>query len=181
MSRLSASATWIQRSVIFLVLPTMFIIRLLSWWKINADTLYLQYQQLAEASSMEHDLLALPLSGKYLFFVIETLPLFFVLAALYYFWNILELYKKGMHFSRQTVRLLQKINICMLIWALYQLFFDTLASLVISLFRPEGQRYIRLSIEADDIMRFFALLILFVVLQMVKEAHNLQSEQDLVV
>lgn len=181
MRQFSSLATWIQRCALFVVVPLIILLRVLSWWKINADTLYIQYQQLADASPIEHDVLTLPLSGKCLFFVIETIPALFVVAALYYFWNVLELYKKGMQFSHQTICMLKKINILMLLWAVYQLFFDILASAAISLFRPEGQRYIVLSIGADDVMRFFAVLVLFVILQMVKEAHNLQSEQDLVV
>lgn len=180
MSDLSHVVVWVRRCLIWLVFPLIIIMWGLSWVKLSAGWTPLFYESLSPIS-IEHDILELPRFGKCLYFALETIPVLLMLAALVLFLRILKLCKRGLCFSKEVIRLLKCINLLALGWAVYHLFSDTFASLLISLFRPAGKRYLRILLEIDDVMRFFAVLILFMLLYLVQEAYKIKSEQDLVV
>lgn len=180
MHKLSTLVLWIKRVALYLVIPIVLIMRSLAWSKINMSQLYLMYYQL-QSNNVEHDVLSLPLFGKALFFILESISTICLLAALWYFLKILDLYKKGLIFTKEVIGLLKKINIIVIAWSVYQLFFDTIASLAISVFKPTGQRYISFSISFDDVIHLFVVLILLMLLHLLQEAHKMKSEQDLVV
>lgn len=173
-------ATWVQRCMLFVVVPIVIGMRFFSWGKLTMSALYTEFQE-SLAPTLDSYVLMLPFLGKCLFFMLESIPTVCLLFALWYFWNILNLYKKALYFTVETVNLLKKVSMVMLVWAVYQLFFDTLASLAISLFKPEGQRFIRVTVGVDNVLHFFVVLVLFMLLKVVKEAHSIKSEQDLVV
>jgi hypothetical protein len=52
---------------------------------------------------------------------------------------------------------------------------------MISLFKSAGNRYIMASIDFNDIIHLFIVLILFMAVHLIQEAHKIKSEQDLVV
>ncbi len=182
MDKISDFAVWIKRFALYLMVPLIIMMRLLSWGKINANKFCLAYYRMQASSAiLDHDVGALPLLGKSIFFLLESVSAVCLLFALWYFLKILELYKNHQFFSKEVISLLKKINLIMLIWTLYQVFFDTIASLVISLFRSAGNRYIMVAIDFNDIINLFIVLILFMALHVIQEAHKIKSEQDLVV
>lgn len=182
MNKISNIAVWIQRCALFVVVPLIIIMRLLSWGKINANEFCLAYYQMQAAPAiLDHDIVTVPFLGKALFFILESVSAVCLLFALWYFLKILELYKKNQFFTQEVINIVKKINMIMLIWALYQVFFDTIASLMISLFKSAGNRYIMASIDFNDIIHLFIVLILFMAVHLIQEAHKIKSEQDLVV
>ena len=130
---------------------------------------------------LQQDAATISLTGKILFFVLESLTTIFLFLALWYFLKLLRLYRNDVHFSQEVINMLKKINIVVLLWALYGLFFNTLASLLISVFKPAGQRYITVSVGSHDIMHFFSVLILCLIIRILQEAYRIKAEQDLVV
>lgn len=180
MTRISTIAKWTQNLLLFGIVPATIFLRLLSWAKIDQNILYIKYEQM-QAHIIERDVTTLPIVGKLLFFVLESLSPILLLMAAWYFFKILQQYKHGVFFSKEIVSLLKKINTIVLIWAVYKLFFSTFASLLISIFQPAGQRYITFAVSFDDLMHFFILMILFMILYLIQEAYKLRSEQDLLV
>ena len=182
MNKISTIALWIQRFALYVVVPLIIIMRLLSWGKINANKFCLAYHQIqASPTILDHDIVTLPVLAKALFFILESVSALCLLFALWYFLKILELYKKNQFFTQEVINQVKKINMILLVWALYQIFFDTIASLVISLFKSAGNRYVMASIDFNDIINLFIVLILFMAVHLIQEAHKIKSEQDLVV
>ncbi len=182
MNRLTSLASWLSRFALYIMIPLIIMMRVLSWGKINANSLCIAYRQILTSRAMiDHDVATLPLLGKGLFFVLESVSALCLLFALWYFLKILELYKRNQIFTKEVISILRKINIIMIIWAVYELLFDTIASLTISLFKPAGQRYLMASISFNDIIHLFIALILFMALYLIQEAHKIKTEQDLVV
>lgn len=182
MNTFSLILTWIKRVGVYILIPIVLMMRLLSWGKINANKFCLAYDQLQTAQNrVVSDVMSLSFGVKLLFFILESLSTLCLLLALWYFFRIIELYKKGFLFTKEIVILLKKINIIIIAWSIYQLFFDTISSLLISLFKSAGQRYISFSICSDDIVHLFIVLILLLLLQLIQEALKIKTEQDLVV
>ena len=180
MKKLSKMATLIQRITLYFVIPSIIIERLLSLFNISATSLSIAYHEMCR-QPIEHDRLTLPFIGKCYFFIFESVPAICLLLALFYFLQILTLYKKGVFFAREIIDKVGKITVIMLAWSIYQLLFNTIASVIISVFKPAGQRYICASAGFDNVMHFFIVFILFMTLHLIQEAYNIKSEQDLVV
>ena len=70
---------------------------------------------------------------------------------------------------------------CLLGWAVYKLLFPTLATVIISCFRISGGGCILVMVGSNDVMRFFVVLIVSVIVHVMQEAYRIKSEQDLVV
>ena len=179
MNQISHIATWVQRFALFIVAPLIIMIRLLSWGKINAHKFCTGL--LESGVTLDYDVVGLPKLGKVLFFTLESISALCLLIALWYFVLILSLYKKNQFFTKEVIMLLQKINVVMLLWAVYELFFDTIGSLAIALFKEPGHRYLKISISFNDIIHLFIALTLFMTLSLMKEAYKMKSDQDLVV
>ena len=174
-------ANWIQRITICVIVPLILLDRVFSWCKINVNSLYVTYHQTITPLDLQHDASTISLTGKFLFFVLESLSSVFLFLALWYFLKLLQLFRNDVHFSQEVINTLKKINIVVLGWALYGLLFNIVASLLISLFKPAGQRYIAASVSSHDIMHFFSVLILCLIIRILQEAYRIKAEQDLVV
>lgn len=179
MQKLITLSPWIQRFILLLLIPSILIERVFSWSKINMNTLFITYHQ--NTFNIEQDISSLPLIGKLILFIIESFSTLLFLIAIWYFLKIIHEYKNGLLFSKKVIVSLKKINIVLLIWALYQLLFATFESLIISFFKPVGQRYITIAIGTHDIIHFFVLLIFFLIFYIIQEAYKIKLEQDLVV
>ena len=175
-------AAWTQRITLFLIVPVLIVVRVCSWFRMDFASLSVMYQQVEPMPlEMEQQISALPLIGKILFFALETISTVFVLIALVYFLKLLQWYKKEIHFSKEVIGLLKKISAIIFAWACYGLLFNTIASLLISVFKPVGQRFITVLVSSKDIFHFFMVLILLLVIQVIQEAYKIKTEQDLVV
>lgn len=171
------TGNWIRRFTIFLLIPMIILCQILGWLEIN-NSLSLAFKK---SESLKIDASNLPFIGKLLFFALHSLSTLFLLYAIFYFLKFLSFYQKGIFFSKEVLSILKKINIVILVWAIYEFLFTTLASLLISMFKPVGQRYISVAFKDDDVLHFFIVLIIFMVLSLVQEAYKIKCEQDLVV
>ena len=95
--------------------------------------------------------------------------------------KLLQLYKKEIHFSNDVIALLKKINKILLAWALYGISFMTISSLIITLFKPAGERFIMVGVSTHTILHCFVLLILYMLIHSIQEGYKMKTEQDLVV
>ena len=179
MKKLSLLATWVKYFIVIFIIPTALIGQLLSWFKINK--LFLSYSEYLPPVQFEQDLSTLPIAGKIIYFGLEFIATFLFLWALWKFLAVLNLYKQGKHFSHEVIMRIRKISFIILGWAIYNLLFTTFSSLVISAFKPAGQRCITLALSFDDLVRFLMVFVLFIILYLMQDAYKIQSEQDLVV
>lgn len=162
------------------MVPLIIIMRFLSWNKIYANKIYFAYQNV-QHSMVELDASSLPIVGRVLFFILDSIPAVCFIVALWYFLKLLECYRHKIFFSEQVIEILKKISIVALIFAIYSLLFETLVSLLFSAFKPAGQRCIAVCIGHENITYFFLVFILFMIIHVIKEAYKLKTEQDLVV
>jgi hypothetical protein len=182
MKKFSTLIAWIQGVTVFLIIPMLIFMRLLGWCTINTVNFSWAYYHVEMIPvDIQNNVVTLPMSGKILFFALETLSTLLLLIAIGYFLKLLALYKKEIHFSKEVIDMLKKINLTILLWAVYGLLFSTFTSVLISLFKPAGERFITISVSLHDIIHFFVVLILVLILQLIKEAYKIKTEQDLVV
>lgn len=170
----------LKKITAYVIVPIIIIMRFLSWNKIYANKIYFAYQEIQQCM-VELDVSSLPTLGRVLFFILESVPAACFMIAIWYFLKVLEYYRRKIFFSAEVIQLLKKISIIGLIWAVYALFFETLASILISAFKPVGQRCIAVCIGHENITYFFLVIILFMILHLIQEAYKLKTEQDLVV
>lgn len=166
--------------ILYIIVPLIIIMRFLAWNKIYANKIYFAYQEIQQCI-VELDVISLPAAGRVMFFILESIPAICLTIMLWYFLKLLDFYRKKVFFSLEVIQLLKKINSFALIWAAYALFFETFASLLISAFKPAGQRCIAVCIGHENVAYFFFVLILFMILHLIQEAYKLKTEQDLVV
>lgn len=178
--KFSTLSTLIKNITLYLILPLIIIMRSLSWNKIYANKIYFAYKEIQNCM-VELDVSSLPTVGRILFFILESIPAICFMIAIWYFLKLLECYRRKIFFSLEVIQLLKKISIIALIWAMYALFFETLVSLLISAFKPAGQRCIAICIGHENVTYFFLVFILFMILHLIQEAYKLKTEQDLVV
>lgn len=179
MNSISVSS-WLKKMILLLIIPLIVVMRFLSWNKIYAGKIYFAYQE-TQTSFLGLDASSLSPFGRVMFFLFESVPALCLLGALCYFLILIELYKNNLFFSQKAVTLLKKIAGISLFWALYALLFPTIGSLLISAFKPAGQRCITLAISHENVAYFFLALVLFLILQVIQAAYKIKTEQDLVV
>ena len=177
MQKIIRMVTLVQWAVLAGLIPLIIFLRLFSWWDIKKFYVTLQYNQAQMAAALE----TLTISQKLVVFSLEGVSTVLLLIAAWNFLKILKLYKTGHYFSKEVIILLKKCNIIILAWAVYEVLLDTLTSITILLFSPEGLRRVIVSVKDSDLLHFFMVLILFLFLQLIQEAYKIKSEQDLVV
>jgi hypothetical protein len=171
----------IQGFMLFLCVPSLLISSFLSWYRINEPAFVSLGYNYFPDQSFYSELERVSWWGKIVFFIADNVAIFFLSLALWYFWQQLTLYKRALYFTPETIINLKKIMHCLLGWSIYQLLFPTLASLIISCFRITGRGSVVVRVSSDDVVRFFVVLILCVVLHVMQEAYRIKGEQDLVV
>lgn len=182
MTKLISLVTWTQRYLLYLVLPAIIIMRIISWSKLQVTSLYLYYQEtLGSCPDVDINVAKLPMLGKIIYFLAESIPTILILTALWYFYRMLLSYKQHVLFSPETNRLFKHINVCIFMWTIYQCLWATISSLIVSLWMPAGQRCVIVKFDFDDLVHILGILILSMMLYIAQEAYRLKSEQDLVV
>jgi len=172
--------SWTYYFTLLIFMPLIIIFQLFSWLKINYTELHIKYSQLFNQPS-KFDISNLPSMGKLLYSGLESISTICLLLVLWYFLQLLKHYKTGHYFSKEGLTFLKKINVIVIFWAFYQLFFDTFASLLISCFKPAGQRFIDVSVSSHDVIHFFCIMLLLLLINIMQEGYKLKSEQDLVI
>lgn len=171
----------VQKIVLLLCIPSLFLGCFLSWYRINEPFFVSLGYNYFQDHSFYPDLERVSWWGKVVFFIADNMAICFLGLALWYVWQQLALYKRALYFTPEAIVNLKKIMRCLLGWSIYQLLFPTLASLIISCFRITGRDSVVVRVSSDDLVRFFVVLILCVVLHVMQQAYRIKGEQDLVV
>lgn len=179
MNSISVSS-WLKKMILVVIIPLIVVMRFLSWNKIHANKIYFAFQEI-QHSIVELDVSSLPVVGKVIFFLLESVPALCVMLILLHFLKILACFRQKLFFSPLVIQRLKYINMIALVWAIYGLLFETFASLLISAFKPAGQRCVAVAIGHENIAQLFLVLVLFMILQVIQAAHQIKAEQDLVV
>ena len=101
-----------------------------------------------------------------------------VLTCLY---KLLELIRKGHPFSKASISLYEKIARFYLFSIIYEPIAKTLMSFITTWHLPAGQRAISISFGTDNINSILLAFCLYLIVFLIKQAHQISEEQQMVI
>lgn len=101
-----------------------------------------------------------------------------VLISLY---KLLELIRKGQPFSKASISLYEKISRFYLFSTIYEPFSKTAMTLITTWHLPVGQRILSFSFGSDNINSILLALCLYLIVFLIKQAHQISEEQKMVI
>ncbi len=189
MQKITFYAGWMEKISIFLM-PITVITLIMRWTQDKIPVLknmnfWLPYMDRNNISSMCPDSLNflrnISFEHRVIGFLVESITMVIVLAALFYCIKLMRCFYKGEIFSLTTVSLLRKMSKLALLWAIY----TPICGLLLSVFvfhETAETTALSLGYAVDNaIIKLLIFGFFLVISLMMQEGFRLKSEQDLTV
>lgn len=169
----------IQCLAIGLACPIMALINLFSWSDMQHYKICFFCNQ--GSIDMVTKCFGFPTKEKFIYLVLTGISTIFVLIIFFHIFKIIASCRKRVFFSQSILDSLKKINLFVFVWALYELFYDTFATILLSVLYGTQLPRPLFCVGLIDAIRFSLLLFLILIFYLWKEAYKIKMDNDLVV
>lgn len=123
----------------------------------------------------------LDLLTRFFLFITSLIPIAVILYAVFTLVQLFRLYENGIVFSMLNVKYYRRLGYLILFWVLALFFYTPIASLVVSINNPPGERFITLGFELLNVLTLITGSLVVLVSWVMDEARKLEDEQTLTV
>jgi len=123
----------------------------------------------------------LDLATRFYLLLTSLIPVSVLIFAVFTLAQLFRLYEKGIVFSTSNVKRYRRLGYLIIFWVLALFIFTPLASLVVSINSPPGERFITIGFELLDVFTLITGAIVVLISWVMDEGRKLEDEKALTV